>query len=186
MVQYSSFTSAASELNVSSSAVSIAIADVEQYLSLRIRERGRAGFSVTTDGREVYRSTCQLFSAQDEFRIQINAIHFNLKSELNIGITDNLVTIPKMLITSSLREINMLGPDVQINIQMIPPNEIISGVLVKVLRARTLAVLRHDSELFPSILKQYNGVLPAYDQTSEVKALHHELQPSASARTAKG
>ncbi|WP_049757929.1 LysR family transcriptional regulator [Colwellia psychrerythraea] len=116
MVQYSSFTSAASELNVIRSAVSIAIADLEQYLSLRIRERGRAGISLTTDGREVYRSTCQLFSAQNEFRIQINSIHFNLKGELNIGITDNLVMIPKMLITYSLREINRWGPDVQINI----------------------------------------------------------------------
>lgn len=36
------------------------------------------------------------------------------------------------------------------------------------------------------MLKQYNGVLPAYDQTSEIKALHHELQLSASATDREG
>jgi DNA-binding transcriptional LysR family regulator len=214
VVQHSGFTPAALELNVSRSAVSIAMADLEQRLSLRLCERGRAGFSLTTEGREVYRSTRQLFSALDEFRTQINAIHFNLKGELNIGITDNLVTMPQMRITSALRELNRLGPDVQINIQMIPPNEIISGVLDGQLHTGVIPVLkhcdgleylllyeersslycgqahelfsRHDSELSPSMLKQYNGVLPAYDQTSEIKALHHELQPSASATDREG
>jgi DNA-binding transcriptional LysR family regulator len=75
VVQYSGFTPAALELNVSRSAVSIAIADLEQRLSLRLCERGRAGFSLTTEGREVYRSTRQLLSALDEFRTQLNAIH---------------------------------------------------------------------------------------------------------------
>jgi DNA-binding transcriptional LysR family regulator len=214
VVQYSGFTPAALELNVSRSAVSIAIADLEQRLSLRLCERGRAGFSLTTEGREVYRSTRQLLSALDEFRTQLNAIHFNLKGELNIGITDNLVTMPQMWITYALRELNKLGPDVQINIQMIPPNEIVSGVLDGQLHTGVIPVLkiyegleylamydersslycgqehelfcRHDSELSPSMLKQYNGVLPAYEQTSEIKALHHELQSSASATDREG
>ncbi|NQZ28289.1 MAG: LysR family transcriptional regulator [Colwellia sp.] len=214
VVQHSGFTPAALELNISRSAVSIAIADLEKRLSLRLCERGRAGFSLTTEGQEVYRSTRQLLSALDEFRSQINAIHFNLKGELNIGITDNLVTMPQMRITSALRELNRLGPDVQINIQMIPPNEIVSGVLDGHLHTGVIPVLknydgleylplyeersslycsqehelfcRHDRELSPSMLKQYSAVLPAYEQTVEIKALHHDLQPSASATDREG
>lgn len=214
VVECSGFTPAAVELNITRSAVSIAMSDLEHRLSLRLCDRGRGGFLLTTEGREVFRYTRQLLAAMDEFRTQINSIHYNLKGELNIGITDNLVTMPQMRITHALRELNKLGPDVQVNIQMIPPNEIESGVLEGQLHTGVIPVLKtfpglnyqplceelsslycskehelfyiDDTQISPAILKQHNSVLPAHEQTAEIKALHHKLRPSASATDREG
>lgn len=214
VVECSGFTSAAIELNVTRSAVSLAMADLEQRLSLRLCERGRGGFAMTTEGREVYRQIQKLLVALDEFRSGVNLIHLHLKGELNIGITDNLVTMPQMRISNALAELNRLGPDVQINIQMIPPKEIENGVLDGHLHTGIIPVLKtisglnysalydeksflycsedhhlfnvNDNNISKERLKELDAVVPAYKQTSEVSALHQLLNPSATSTDREG
>jgi DNA-binding transcriptional LysR family regulator len=48
---------------------------------------------------------------------------------LNIGLTDNLVTLPHMRITHALAQLKERGPNVHINIRMTAPNEVEQGVL---------------------------------------------------------
>lgn len=214
VVECSGFTSAAIELNVTRSAVSLAMADLEQRLSLRLCERGRGGFTMTTEGREVYRQIQKLLVALDEFRSGVNLIHLHLKGELNIGITDNLVTMPQMRISNALAELNRLGPDVQINIQMIPPKEIENGVLDGHLHTGIIPVLKtisglnysalydeksflycsedhhlfgvNDNNISSLRLKEFAAVMPAYNPNSEVSALHQKLNPSATSTDREG
>jgi DNA-binding transcriptional LysR family regulator len=105
------------------------MSDLEQRLGLRLCQRGRAGFSLTEEGREVYQSSLQLLSALESFRTEVNGLHRHLRGELNIGLTDNLVTLPHMRITHALSQLKERGPDVHINIRMIAPNEVEQGVL---------------------------------------------------------
>lgn len=214
VVECAGFTLAAVELNVTRSAVSLAMADLEQRLSLRLCERGRSGFAMTTEGREVYRQTQKLLVALDEFRSGINLIHFHLKGELNIGITDGLVTMPQMRITNALAQLNILGPDVQINIQMIPPKEIENGVLDGHLHTGIIPVLKtiaglnysalydeksslycskdhqlfnvNDKNISNLRLKDFNAVVPSYAQTAEISALHQRLNPLATSTDREG
>jgi DNA-binding transcriptional LysR family regulator len=62
----------------------------------------------------------------ENFRTQINTIHAKLTGELNIGITDNLVTLEYMRVSKALKT---EGSEVEINIHMIPLNEIERYVL---------------------------------------------------------
>ncbi len=214
VVECAGFTLAAVELNITRSAVSLAMADLEHRLSLRLCERGRGGFAMTTEGREVYRQTLKLLSALDEFRSGVNSIHFHLKGELNIGLTDSLVTMPQMRISNALAQLNKQGPDVQINIQMIPPNEIESGVLDGHLHTGVIPVLKtiaglnycalydeksslycsaehdlfsvNDQDIPSSHLKEHNAVVPAYEQTDEIRSLHQKLSPLATATDREG
>lgn len=103
--------------------------DLEQRLGLRLCQRGRAGFSLTEEGREVYHSALQLLSALESFRTEVNGLHQHLRGELNIGLTDNLVTLPHMRITHALAELKDRGPDVRIQIRMIAPSQVEHGVL---------------------------------------------------------
>ncbi len=105
------------------------MSDLEQRLGLRLCQRGRAGFSLTDEGREVYQSSLQLLSALESFRTEVNGLHQNLRGELNIGLTDNLVTLPHMRITHALARLKERGPGVHINIRMIAPAEVERGVL---------------------------------------------------------
>lgn len=129
VVESGGFSAAESALGIGRSAISQQMSDLEQRLGLRLCQRGRAGFSLTEEGREVYQSSLQLLSALESFRTEVNGLHRHLRGELNIGLTDNLVTLPHMRITHALSHLKERGPDVLINIRMIAPNEVEQGVL---------------------------------------------------------
>lgn len=129
VVECGGFSAAESVLGIGRSAISQQMSDLEQRLGLRLCQRGRAGFALTEEGREVYQSTQQLLAALESFRTEVNGLHQHLRGELNIGLTDNLVTVPHMRITHALARLKALGPDVRIHIRMTPPSEVEQGVL---------------------------------------------------------
>ena len=129
VVECGGFSAAESALGIGRSAISQQMSDLEQRLGLRLCQRGRAGFALTEEGREVYQSTQQLLAALESFRTEVNGLHQNLRGELNIGLTDNLVTVPHMRITNALARLKERGPDVHIHIRMTPPSEVEQGVL---------------------------------------------------------
>lgn len=129
VVDSGGFTAAEVELNVSRSAISTSMAELEKRLGFRLCQRGRQGFALTDAGRQVYDNLAKMLGALDTFRMQINAIHSSLTGELCIGITDNLITMRRMRIVNSLQRLKRSSPDVTINIRTLPPNEIEKGVL---------------------------------------------------------
>ncbi|MFF7707762.1 LysR substrate-binding domain-containing protein [Pseudomonas sp. NPDC007930] len=129
VVESGGFSAAENVLGIGRSAISQQMSDLEQRLGLRLCQRGRAGFSLTEEGREVYHSSLQLLGALENFRTEVNGLHQHLRGELNIGLTDNLVTLPHMRITHALAELKEKGPGVRIQIRMIAPSQVEQGVL---------------------------------------------------------
>ncbi|CAI3786905.1 hypothetical protein AHFPHNDE_00546 [Pseudomonas sp. MM227] len=129
VVECGGFSAAENVLGIGRSAISQQMSDLEQRLGLRLCQRGRAGFSLTEEGREVYQSALQLLAALESFRTGVNGLHQHLRGELNIGLTDNLVTLPHMRITHALAQLKDRGPDVRIQIRMIAPSQVEQGVL---------------------------------------------------------
>ncbi|SEL74818.1 DNA-binding transcriptional regulator, LysR family [Atopomonas hussainii] len=129
VVECGGFSAAESALGIGRSAISQQMSDLEQRLGLRLCQRGRAGFALTEEGQEVYQASLQLLAALEGFRSEVNSLHQHLRGELNIGLTDNLVTIQYMRISNALSQLKEQGPDVQINIRMSPPDEVEQGVL---------------------------------------------------------
>src|SRR5699024_11682270 len=68
-------------------------------ICLKLCQRGRAGFVLTEEGREIYEASLRLLASVETFRSEVNSTHKELHGSLNIGITDNLVTLPHMEIT---------------------------------------------------------------------------------------
>lgn len=128
VVEAGGFSAAEGALGIGRSAISQQMGDLEQRLGLRLCQRGRAGFSLTVEGREVYQSALHLLAALESFRTEVNGLHSHLRGELNIGLTDNLVTLPHMRITHALARLKERGPDVRVNIRMIAPGEVEQGV----------------------------------------------------------
>ncbi len=214
VVECGGFTTAEVELNISKAAISIAMSDLEQRLSLKLCQRGRSGFAMTDQGNEVYQATLQLFSALESFRTQVNSLHHQLKGELNIGITDTLVTMPKMLITQALSKLKQRGPEVKINIRMVPPGDIEMAVLDGKLHTGVIPVSKYfpgleyialydeqsalycasshplfivdEQQLSADVIEQYDAVLPAYAQAASIKALYQRLKGTATATDREG
>lgn len=129
VVECGGFSAAESVLGIGRSAISQQMSDLEQRLGLRLCQRGRGGFALTEEGREVYNASLRVLSALESFRSEVNGLHRHLRGELNIGLTDNLVTVPHMRVTHALAKLKERGPDVLIQIRMTPPGEVEQGVL---------------------------------------------------------
>lgn len=123
------FSAAESVLGISRSAISLHMGDLEKRLGIRLCQRGRAGFALTDEGREVLLASQTLLAALESFRGQVNQLHHHLRGELNIGIINSLVTLGHMHITHALKRLSELGPAVRINIGMMTPSDIEKGVL---------------------------------------------------------
>ena len=214
VVESGGFSAAEVELNISKPAISLAINELESLLNMKVCQRGRSGFAVTEHGEQVYQSALQLLSSLETFKSQINAINTELKGELNIGITDNMVTIPQMRITQALSTLKHRAPDIIINIRMMPPNEIETAILDGQLHVgvvpdlRTLPGLNYQplykeksllycSDTHPlfdqdlasisdQALSQYDAVLPSYPQPAEIKRQQSMLNATATSTDREG
>lgn len=171
IVECGSFSAAESTLGLSRSAISLHMGDLEKRLGMRLCQRGRAGFALTDEGREVYRATQTLLAALEGFRAEVNDLHQHLRGELNIGIINNLVTLPQMRITHALSTLKGQGPQVRINIGMTTPNEIELGVLDGHLHVGVVPLISPLSGL------EY---LPLYDEHAQ--ALLQPRPPAVRAR----
>jgi len=212
VVECGGFSSAEVDLNISRAAISMAMSDLEERLSMRLCQRGRSGFQLTSEGQAVFDATMQLLAAVEDFRTCVNGLHSQLTGELNIGITDNLVTMPNMHITEALRALKARGDRVHINIRMAPPGAIEMAVLegslhtgvvprlkaipgldyVPLYEERSALYCSNRHPLFrdrtaePDRIAEYDAVVPSYAQTPEIRKAYESLKPMASATDREG
>jgi DNA-binding transcriptional LysR family regulator len=214
VVECGGFSAAEVELNISRSAISISMSDLEARLGLYLCQRGRAGFSLTDEGTQVYQASLQLMASLENFRTQVNSIHAELTGELNIGITDNLVTLEHMSISKALKALKNKGPEIVINIRMIPPNEIERYVLDGSLHVGVVPNLRPlqgleysrlyeekyllycnyqhplfniaDGKLTPKQIEECEAVAPSYAQTAKTRSHYQNLHTTATATDREG
>ena len=157
VVECGSFAAAESALGISRSAISLHMSDLEKRVGMRLCQRGRAGFALTDEGREVLRASEAVLVAIEGFRSEVNQMHQQLRGDLNIGIVNNLVTQPKMRITRALKAVRSEGAGVRINLSMSTPSEIERGVLDGRLHVGAVPLITPLSGLDYSLL--YEGVV---------------------------
>ncbi|SDI73714.1 LysR family transcriptional regulator [Pseudomonas panipatensis] len=214
IVECGSFSAAESTLGISRSAISLHMSDLEKRLGMRLCQRGRAGFALTDEGREVYRATQSLLAALEGFRAEVNELHQHLRGELNIGIINNLVTLPQMRITHALRALKASGPGVRINIGMTTPSEIELGVLDGRLHVGVVPLIsplsgleysalydersllfcsrehplfaRDDAGIGVDEIRASDAVAPSYRLPAEAQERHQELNSNAGASDREG
>jgi DNA-binding transcriptional LysR family regulator len=214
VVECGGFSAAEVELNISRSAISISMSDLEERLGLRLCQRGRAGFSLTDEGKLVYEASQQLMTSLENFRTQVNTIHEKLTGELNIGITDNLVTLEHMRVSKALKALKSEASEVVINIRMIPPNEIERYVLdggihvgvvpdlrllpgleySKLYTEESLLYCNYEHPLFNAKdcnlstkkINTYEAVAPSYPQTAQTRIHYQDLNTTATATDREG
>lgn len=208
-----SFTAAESILGISRSAISLHMSDLENRLGIRLCQRGRAGFALTDEGREVLQYIEMLTASIEDFRAKINQMHNQLKGEFNIGIINNLVTMQSAYITKSLAQLAEENSEVVINISMSTLSDIECRVLDNRLHAGAIPLVsplsgldyfhlyqensflycgenhplfNHTGKINPKDLKQWNTVLPNYAISPEAMKLHQLLNCSATASDREG
>ena len=214
VVECGGFTAAEDVLGISRSAISLHMNDLEKRLGLLLCQRGRGGFSLTEEGRQVYEAGLTMLASLETFRTEVNGLHDSLRGELNIGISDNLVSMPRECITHSLADLKARGPNVRINLSMEVSDSVVRGVsdgrfhvgvvpevnLLKSLASEELYDERSllycadthplyaapDSTITKHILADYDAVIPSYPLPDAGRSAHSLLQGAASATDRSG
>lgn len=159
VVKAGSFTGAENILNLSRSAISIYISDLEKRFGMKLCSRGRGGFSLTLEGQTVYEAALRLMGATEQFQEEINNTYAVLKGELNIGIIDNLASIHHRTISQALANLKRTSSEVKVNVRMSNPGDIALALLEGKL----------DVGVMPS-LTSIDGLIldPLYSETSSL------------------
>ena len=74
------------ELNIGTSTVSRHVKDLETRLGLTLCRRGRAGFSLTPEGEQIYAETLRLLASTDAFRSSVDEIHRRMGGLLTVAV----------------------------------------------------------------------------------------------------
>ncbi|WP_373332104.1 LysR family transcriptional regulator [Thiopseudomonas alkaliphila] len=212
VVESGGFSAAESALGITKSAISQHMSDLEKRLGLRLCQRGRSGFALTDEGAEVLLATRSLLSSIEDFRSEINQLNKKLKGELNIGMVNNLVTQPQMIISKALSQLQEQSDGVKINVSMSTPGAIAKGLFdgrlhvgvipwtttLSGLEYNELYVeksslycskdhpLAHKKQITKKDLLEADAVVPRYPMTEHAIAMHKMLTCTATATDREG
>lgn len=123
------FSSAQVELGIGQSTISSHMADLEAKLGMRLCERGRGGFRLTENGREVYEASQRLFRSLETFTSEVEALRGRLVGELHLGTIDNIITNERFRLSDAIARFKSRESAVRINIHVGTPTDIERAVI---------------------------------------------------------
>ncbi|NNE64465.1 MAG: LysR family transcriptional regulator [Gammaproteobacteria bacterium] len=131
VVDHGGYSKAEIALNINRSTISIHMSDLETRLGMSLcnRGRGRSSFSLTDQGREVYKAIADLFTDLNRFRDRVNAIQSQLSGELRIALPDDILEISQIDLISAIAGFCEKAPDVNIEVIAHSPNEVDLDIL---------------------------------------------------------
>lgn len=129
VVECGGLSAAEMELNIGRSTISRHLKDLEMRLGLVLCHRGRSGFSLTSEGENIYNAAKHLVKSLEDFRHQVNDLHQTLKGRLVIAMFDKTITNPECRVNQAIARYVEQAPDVLLEIHVVPVNEIERGVL---------------------------------------------------------
>ncbi|MEO8857374.1 MAG: LysR family transcriptional regulator [Burkholderiaceae bacterium] len=117
------------ELNIGTSTISRHVKDLETRLGMVLCRRGRAGFSLTGEGEQIYAETQRLLASTEAFRSSVDAIHRRMGGQLNVAVFDKTATNPQARIGEAIALFCERAPQVALSLHVAPINAIERGVI---------------------------------------------------------
>jgi len=147
VVRCGGFAAAESELQLGLPSISRYIKDLEIRLGARLCQRGRVGFALTEQGRQVYSASLRLIADLRRFEEEIRNLHSMVGGTLSIGVIDTLITDRNLPLPEILKEYKRKHPRVEFSLQTKTSNVIEQAVLEGALDAGLVFGRRHINQL---------------------------------------
>ena len=129
IVECGGVTAAEAELNMANSTLSTHLATLEDHLQMKLCRRGRAGFELTSEGRQVYEAAERMFGALEEFRRSVQSAKAVSPAQIRVLVPDALLcTLLDELVPVFRRFVAEL-PGVFIDIDLASPAHIDQAVI---------------------------------------------------------
>lgn len=125
------FVKAQDKLGINQPAISSHIANLESRLGVRLCERGRSGFGLTPDGRDVLTETIALLGFVDESSVRLNSIGKRTSLLCRVGVIDCILTHPDNPLANCIAATKGANPDARIRIGIYDVIECLSALRSK-------------------------------------------------------
>ena len=135
------------ELNIGTSTVSRHVKDLETRLGLTLCRRGRAGFSLTAEGQQIYAETLRLLAGADAFRHSVDEIHRRMGGQLQIAVFDKTASNPQAHLGTAIALFSEQAPEVGLNLHVGSLNAIERGVIDGQYQIGVIPGHRHSDSL---------------------------------------
>jgi DNA-binding transcriptional LysR family regulator len=117
-------SAAATKLNLTQPAVSKMITEIESICKATLFRRGRTGISANDKGKLLIRQACDMVQKFDRSLVEINTLEDGATGLLRMGSFSTTSIFPK-LVTELMKKL----PDLKVQIQESPPQELISALI---------------------------------------------------------
>lgn len=121
VVECEGFVGAQAVLGVSQSSISGHIKALEERLGFRLCQRGRAGFALTEEGRELYERSLSLFTELESFDVDVQQLRGRLAGTLRVGLADNTITNDHFPLHRAIEAFSDAAPEVKLELEVEGP-----------------------------------------------------------------
>ncbi|WP_037586539.1 LysR family transcriptional regulator [Stenoxybacter acetivorans] len=131
IVECQGVSAAQDRLNMSQSAISTHLAHLEESLGVSLCRRGRAGFSLTKAGYQLYEACTLLLQATGEFHRKVQNIKWHqsvLSGTLRIGVVEHLPPDFQATVCSVISDAYQHYPELRLSMDIRSPQEIETAV----------------------------------------------------------
>jgi LysR family transcriptional regulator, transcriptional activator for bauABCD operon len=118
IVESGGFSAAQRKLGIYQSAISNKMHDLETRLGMKLCQRGRKGFQLTPEGKQVYDATLNLLKLIDQYEDEIGNIKHVIFGHIRVGLSDNIATHPDCRLNESLRNFSLKCPNVSLGVEI--------------------------------------------------------------------
>jgi LysR family transcriptional regulator, transcriptional activator for bauABCD operon len=124
IVECGGITAAEAELNMANSTLSTHLATLEAHLHMKLCRRGRAGFELTSEGRQVYEAAERMFQSLEEFRRSVQSAQAEPPAQIRVLVPDAMLSSVFDELTPVFRRFVAALPGVFIDIDLASPSHI--------------------------------------------------------------
>jgi len=124
IVESGGFSAAQRKLGIYQSAISSKMHDLETRLNMKLCQRGRKGFQLTPEGKQVYDATLNMLKLIDQYEDEIGQIRHVIFGHIRIGLSDNTVTHPDCKFHQSLHTFCQQCPNVSLSVEIYDSEQI--------------------------------------------------------------
>lgn len=129
VARHQGFAKAQQELNLTTSAISTYMGQLETQLGFKLCERGRGGFSLTERGERLLAEAQRLLGELDGFGAYAASLKGDLQGTLKLGVLDSTVTDPTLPLPDAIGVFCQRYPAVHLSLFVKSPYELQEGVL---------------------------------------------------------
>lgn len=129
IVRNGGFSASQEALGLTPATISNHMSALESRLGVRLCHRGRGGFRLTEEGKQVHSAMLDLFGSIETFRSAVGATKGEITGTVEFGAVDALYTNRDFPLDSVIGKFAQSAPKATLNVHIASPQELLQGLI---------------------------------------------------------